>query len=199
MRILKDQQGVQAPDGDFVKGRIKNNETLINEEINGDLIEFFQYLVSKAGITENGLPDNVTNEHQLIEALDYHIKKEEWNFINVDDVDLLNGWSQSGTTYYFQYRKNKFGKIELRFRLSGGAATSGIIFRMPGGFRPNKRIIENFGSDLYMTSSTRISTGSIKIETDGYITVSSGINNIGGTPSSYWVDGCGANIVFSTD
>lgn len=74
MRILKDQQGVQPPTSAYPRGRIKNNETLINEEINGDIIQFFQKLLIDQNITANGSPDNTYNGYQLVEALDGKIE-----------------------------------------------------------------------------------------------------------------------------
>jgi hypothetical protein len=74
MRKLSDQTGVQAPSTDYVKGRIVDNQTPINEAINGDIIEFFHRMAWQASITENTLPDNVTNGHQLLQALQYLIE-----------------------------------------------------------------------------------------------------------------------------
>jgi hypothetical protein len=74
MRILANQTGVQAPDADYPKGRIVNNQTIINEEINGDIIITFQKLVDLAGISENGNPDNETNGYQLLQALAAYIR-----------------------------------------------------------------------------------------------------------------------------
>ena len=68
MRILADQIGVEAPSTDYIKGRIVDNQTLINEAINGDIVEFFHKMASLASITENELPDNTTNGHQLLQA-----------------------------------------------------------------------------------------------------------------------------------
>jgi len=73
MRKLESQAGVQAPTSDYPKGRIVNNQTLVNEEINGDIVQFFHRMTQLAGITENTLPDNVTNTFQLLEAMKWLI------------------------------------------------------------------------------------------------------------------------------
>ena len=74
MRILANQTGVQAPDADYPKGRIVNNQTIINEEINGDIVNLFQKLVSLASISENGNPDNETNGYQLLQAFAAYVR-----------------------------------------------------------------------------------------------------------------------------
>lgn len=68
---------VNIDNSDLVKypnGRIKDNTgagdgTPVNEFIYGDLHEFKDKLMRLASITPNGLPDNETNQYQLIEAL----------------------------------------------------------------------------------------------------------------------------------
>ena len=51
---------------------------------------------------------------------------------------LLNGWVNS-LTYPVQYRKNEFGKIELKGMCSGGA-TGQVVFSLAAGYRPNQTI-----------------------------------------------------------
>lgn len=77
MRTLATQTGVEAPSADYPKGRTINNSTLWQESIVGDLYQFIQKLVIESGITENDLPDNVSNGYQLIEALDRYIRKND--------------------------------------------------------------------------------------------------------------------------
>ncbi|WP_051947376.1 hypothetical protein [Muricauda sp. MAR_2010_75] len=55
-------------------GRVKDNTgaddgTPVNELVYGDLHEFFAKLMRDAGISYNGLPDNVANGYQLVNAL----------------------------------------------------------------------------------------------------------------------------------
>ena len=87
-RLLASQTGVQAPDADYPKGRVVDNQTLWQETVVGDFVQFFQKLISEAGITENGNPDNESNGYQLVEALQEYIKAE--NLI-VDDA-----WKEVG-------------------------------------------------------------------------------------------------------
>jgi hypothetical protein len=74
MKILANQTGVQAPDVAYPKGSIVDGQTVIGEGINQDIVQFIQKLAIDAGITENDLPDNVTNGYQIIEALNYFSK-----------------------------------------------------------------------------------------------------------------------------
>jgi len=88
MRKLESQTGVEAPSSDYPKGRIVNNQTLVNEEINGDIVQFFHRLVALAGITENTLPDNITNSFQLVTALEAVIRTFAATLIAKGTVEL---------------------------------------------------------------------------------------------------------------
>ncbi len=69
MRDLSNATGI-GTGIDFLNGDLVDNQTLINEFINQDPIQFFQKLADLAGIVFNDLPDNETNDYQLIEALE---------------------------------------------------------------------------------------------------------------------------------
>lgn len=65
---------VNTPNEDYPFGRIRNNEggnngTPIIEELYGDIHEFITGILTKAGISPNGLPENVTNGYQTLDAL----------------------------------------------------------------------------------------------------------------------------------
>lgn len=73
-RILANQQNISAPDGDYLYGRIKdddgtNDGTPVNEKVYGDIHQFFARLAAMAGITLNDLPDNEYSGFQFYEAL----------------------------------------------------------------------------------------------------------------------------------
>jgi hypothetical protein len=87
MRKLIDGTNVDAATGDYPKGRVRNKVggtpgTIYNEELHGDIMQFFQKLVIDGPVAENDLPDNVTNGYQLIDALVAKIEAR---------VDSLNG------------------------------------------------------------------------------------------------------------
>ena len=88
MRQLVNVTNVDAPDGDYPKGRVRDKVgavlgTEYSEILHGDVIQLFQKLVIDSGITENDLPDNVTNGYQLLDALKGSVyKRYTQNFLN---------------------------------------------------------------------------------------------------------------------
>jgi hypothetical protein len=74
MRPLSFKPNTAAPDSDFPYGRIKDRSgsvpgTKVNEEVYGDIHQFFEKLMDESGITPNNLPDNEYSGFQLFEAL----------------------------------------------------------------------------------------------------------------------------------
>lgn len=107
-RLLADKKNVQAPDSDFPFGRIKdndgsNNGTPVDEDVYGDFHQFFEKLMSAAGITANKLPDNDYSGFQLFEALEAVIltingglKRKiveigDWNMVSTPQVNVAHG------------------------------------------------------------------------------------------------------------
>lgn len=83
MRKLTDGTNIDAATGDYPNGRTRDKVgvtpgTILNEVLTGDIQQFFQKLLIDSGLTENDLPDNITNGYQLIEAL-------------IAKIDFLNG------------------------------------------------------------------------------------------------------------
>jgi hypothetical protein len=74
MRSLQSKPNVVAPGGSYPYGKIKDRSgatagTPVNEQVYGDIHQFFERLMAKSGITPNNLPENSTNGFQLFEAL----------------------------------------------------------------------------------------------------------------------------------
>lgn len=90
MRILANQTGVAAPDADNLKGKIVDGQTVIGEGINGDIVEMLHKAVSDSGITENDLPDNESNYHQLLDALTYTLNRFK-DATSRHYVDIVSG------------------------------------------------------------------------------------------------------------
>jgi hypothetical protein len=72
-RAITDLTNIEAPSGNFTKGRVKDNDgtqngTPNNEKLHGDWTQFFQKLMAEAGITPNGNADDQVN-NQLYDAL----------------------------------------------------------------------------------------------------------------------------------
>jgi hypothetical protein len=63
------QTGIDNTDGDFLNGKIKNNQTLAGKGVNQDIVQFFQKLMSNAGFVANGNEDNEVNGYQFVDAL----------------------------------------------------------------------------------------------------------------------------------
>lgn len=75
-RGIQNQTNVDAPNADFPSGRVRddsapgsNDGTPANENLLGDIFQFFDQLMRGAGLTFNNLADSVTNGFQLYEAL----------------------------------------------------------------------------------------------------------------------------------
>ena len=95
MRILSSNPNVDNSDlVNFPDGRIKDNDgsgngTGINERTNGDIHQTISRLMRKYGIVPNGLPDNVTNGYQIVEAIQALASKND--FIICESVAKFHG------------------------------------------------------------------------------------------------------------
>lgn len=74
MRALRNKTNVLPPDSDYTFGRVKDddgsrNGTPVNEELLGDVMQFFEKLMFDAGISMNNLPENAYSGFQLNQAL----------------------------------------------------------------------------------------------------------------------------------
>ena len=70
---LSDKPNTETPDVDYEFGNIRDRVgttpgTPVSTEVYADFHQFFERLMQKAEITHNGLPDNSTNEYQLVKA-----------------------------------------------------------------------------------------------------------------------------------
>jgi len=67
-RDLSNAPGI-GTDSDFLNSnRIKNNKTTVGEYVYQDIVQFFQKILSLAGITPNDNFDNEINGYQLVDA-----------------------------------------------------------------------------------------------------------------------------------
>lgn len=98
MRKLVNATNIDAPSPDYPKGRVRDKSgstpgTIYNETLVGDMYQLFQKLIIDAEITENDLPDNVSNGYQLLDALRNQIHKDKTVSINsdytIDDGDVV--------------------------------------------------------------------------------------------------------------
>jgi len=97
-RELVNVPNVDAPSGDYPKGRVRDKVgatigTTYSEILHGDIIQLFQKMLIDGGITENNLPDNVTNGYQLLEAL--NAKIADTTKASSTIVNIINGTTLS--------------------------------------------------------------------------------------------------------
>ena len=130
MRVLENQTGVEAPSGDYPKGRIVDAQTVVGEGVNGDMVQFFQRMAELAGVTENDLPDNITNGYQLIQALDDYLK-----LTGKVDISLNADWTD-GTGLGVYYWIDKMGYVHLEGEVDGDVNASSLICTLPAVVRP---------------------------------------------------------------
>lgn len=74
MRALHTKANVNAPGGSYPFGRVRNNPgdnsgTHVDEELVGDLMQFFEKLMDDGGVSPNGQPENSSSGFQLNAAL----------------------------------------------------------------------------------------------------------------------------------
>jgi hypothetical protein len=96
MRPLNGNPNVDNSDlTNYPDGRIKNNDgsgngTGVNEQTNGDIHQTISKLMRLYGITPNGLPDNVTNGYQIIEAVKALASKNDSIYAITDVSGVLS-------------------------------------------------------------------------------------------------------------
>ena len=89
MKNLNTAQGI-GTDPNFLNGDLVDGSTLLNTTVLQDIVQFFQKLKAKAGLTENGLFDNEVNGYQTIEALDKRNFTATIKTINLEFTNLVN-------------------------------------------------------------------------------------------------------------
>ena len=78
-RKLSTKESVTPPGGDYPYGRIKDDTgsqdgTPVNEEVYGDIHQFFERLMDEAEVAFNNFPDNSYSGFQYFTALTNYIK-----------------------------------------------------------------------------------------------------------------------------
>lgn len=97
-RALSTKTNVIPPNSDYPYARARDNDgsangTPVNENLFGDIIQFFEKMMADAGVTHNGLPDNDYSGFQYVQALD-----KFWRITRNVSGDL-NDISETG--FYF--------------------------------------------------------------------------------------------------
>lgn len=152
MILLEDKDEVNAPDGDFPYGSVRDRVgstpgTLGNTKNHSDFHQFFSRMIALSDVTPNGLLDNLTNGFQLFEALQYHCQNEriyDRYYVTLSqagtnaptqDFQFENDLSSSPTfsyqavgTYRLTFAANTFPTTGKIFKPSQALAAGGSYF-----------------------------------------------------------------------
>lgn len=142
MRSLANKTNVTAPDADYPYGRLKDNDgtgngTPVNEQVYGDIHQFFEKLMAEAGLAANNLPENVTNGFQLITALKKVIGINT-KVIEIGDWDMDTNNSKVVVHGFADYKKIRSVQCTVRRdddttygpldrALSSGSTPGGVV------------------------------------------------------------------------
>jgi len=94
-RSLANKSNVEAPDYDFPFGRIRDRAgstpgTPVNEDVYGDMHQFFEKLMDDAGLTHNEDPESEADGFQFNEALDVIARDVEYEATNLSRTEAGN-------------------------------------------------------------------------------------------------------------
>lgn len=130
----------------------------------------------KDAITEYIVPASITNKlvyATLTDKLIYNtvISKlkanynEPWKEIGAAlQPAYQNGWvsADAGLFHKPGFMKDLTGRVSLRGRVSGTASSGGVIFTLPVGYRPSKRMI-------FLIPFTNFQLWHLSVNTDGEV------------------------------
>lgn len=142
MRWLGSQDNVNAPDSEYIYGRIRDwtsgvAGTPVNEALYGDIHQFIARMMQLSGLTPNGLPDNDYNGFQIFEA--YKIAMYE----DFETPTYSGSYQDDGSSPIRYRRKGKTIRIKGRTGHATGGSTSVSeqLFTLPTGYRPKENQI----------------------------------------------------------
>lgn len=150
MKKLIDVPNVDGVTTDYPKGSVRDKAGLVAGTTGGavlfaDIIQFFQKLVIDAGITENNLPDNVSNGYQLLDALVDKIKNK--TKLQNTRVSIYNAAFSSGTITIasvaydraiYMYNDTLSISLDIKINIDGNFVLrhgnyEGLSYILPGG------------------------------------------------------------------
>jgi len=146
MRKFSDNPNVDNSDlVNYPDARIKDNSgtgdgTPVNERVYGDVVQFFLKLKRLAGLTENNLPDNETNQYQTIEALKEFASKNNYiqNLSSVSGVLTVSakiGLMQNNESLICKSSVDLGAETQIK-----GSDNAIIVFANIGAFKTNEYV-----------------------------------------------------------
>jgi len=142
-------------DADFLNGNIVDEQTVAGEIINQDMVQFFQKLMSLAGLTPNGDFDNEANGYQFVTALKAFNKYYNENYDNGAAPQGAAGTLVLGKDGHITI--TSAGKIETDKSIN--VVGSGQNCRFPSvklGDTPFNFPLEGMGADGEIASGTAL-------------------------------------------
>ncbi len=148
MRKLENIANTDPPDSDYLKGRIRNKTgsqdgTPVIEQLYGDIVEAIHKLAAISGITENDLPDNETNSHQVLEAFGKSLNSvDDFKYENLllqeikkdtDDINLVGLATLNETDFAIALTDSSNNSYLKTYRFNGSSfEVIGSIFDLGG-------------------------------------------------------------------
>lgn len=182
-RTIQNFDNVVAPGGNFPSGRIKDevpgvsSGTPVDEQVYGDVHQFFAQLMRVAGVTADGDPDSTANNFQFIDAL----AKATMGVWEDASSLLVNGWVVSaGSVFEMRISGSsnldaRFGDVEFRGAIENpDVFNNPTILTMPVGFRtayPEVRLTAG-------SSASTFTFQVITLATNGVMQITSNVTNL---------------------
>ena len=118
MKLLKDKPNVDAPNGDFPFGSIRDRDGIItgtpgNKEVYSDIHQFIEKMVNESNVVPNGQLDSEYTGWQVFEAFLYHVmpKYEHWT----DAPNFILHKTTNISAFYTIWHITNHGLTEIDF------------------------------------------------------------------------------------
>jgi hypothetical protein len=136
LKIINFDGTVVAPGGDYPWGNIKNKPdgTKINVKSNADMHQLHQKMMADAGMTPNGLPDNVSNGFQLSDALQILCARPDITATSRVNMDGDTITFEKTRTIIYSATTGSGPGVTLTFDMTGAIIGSEVIIQtgLPG-------------------------------------------------------------------
>lgn len=156
-RSILSHDNIDPADSDYPYGRIRDKidgvqeGTPVNEDVYGDVHQFFAKMMAAAGLTHNELPDNDYTGWQFYEAL---LGSIDNHLLNSTDPIVVgsggtapafgSGFSSPGVGDELYFWKDAFGTVHIEGIFQCNNTLSNLIFTLPVGYRPKANTVVSF-------------------------------------------------------